>query len=452
MNRPTSCFGALILQALLVVVMTPPAYAQPVIVTLESLERQTLASRQSLSAQQARLRRAAAEVERRRSANNPSITLRSDVSVSPGATLERVVGIDLDPANAVLVQGARAIGDRYAFAAQGRYGAGLDISMNLYDFGRTALAIEAARAEEAAASADDQATRRQLLDDVRAAYLSWLAATELATISDQAVADAQERHNHVIDLVAEGVKPAADISPVASDESLARLEAARARSNVENARIMLDAAIGGGLPADAEPDRRALQVALPPLSTSSDAPEHAADAAVLALERHRDAARATASLYERVHAPVVSADAQVGVRAQNPIAGGGLSGLFPTYRVGVSVSVALSDGGSANATANVARAEAEELAARSRELAQARRTVRSQAQADAAAAQERLRIARELLALSDRRGREAEERYEQAGGRVEAIAEAKAVRRRANMEIVLAEIAAARARYALQDR
>jgi outer membrane protein TolC len=452
MNRTISCFHALLLAGVCVAVTATLAHAQTQTVTLEALEQQALASRQTLSAQQARIRRAAAEVERRRSAYNPSITLGSDVSVSPGGTLERVAGVDLDPAHEVLVQGIRAIGDRNALAAQARYGATLGVSMNLYDFGRTALAVEAARAEQAAASADDRATRRQVLDDVRAAYLAWLSATEVATISEQAVADAQARHKRVGDLVAEGVKPAADISPVASDEALARLEASRSRADVENARIILDAAIGGGLPAEAEPDRRALQIDLPPSSTAGGKSESSADAAVDALERQRDAARATANMYDRLHAPVIGADAQVGVRAQNPIMGGGLSGVFPMYRVGVSVSVPLWDGGSARANANVARAQAEELAARSRELSQARETTHSQAEANAAAAQERLRIARELLALSDRRVSEAEERYEQAGGRIEAIAEANAMRRRANTEIVLAEIATARARYTLQDQ
>jgi outer membrane protein len=452
MNRTISCFHALLLAGVCVAVTAPLAHAQTQTVTLEALEQQALASRQSLSAQHARIRRAAAEVERRRSAYNPSITLGSDVSLSPGGTLVHVAGVDLDPAHDVLVQGIREIGDRSAFAAQTRYGATLDISMNLYDFGRTALSVEAARAEQAAASADDRAIRRQVLDDVRAAYLAWLGATEVATISEQAVADAQARHKRVADLVAEGVKPAADISPVASDEALARLEASRSRADVENARIMLDAAIGGGLSADAEPDRRALQIDLPPSRTAGATSESSADAAVHALDRRRDAAQATASMYDRLHAPVIGADAQVGVRAQNPIAGGGLSGVFPTYRVGVSVSVPLWDGGSASANANVARAQAEELAARSRDLSQARQTARSQAEADAAAAHERLGIARELLALSDGRVREAEERYEQAGGRIEAIAEANAMRRRANTEIVLAEIATARARYTLQDQ
>jgi outer membrane protein len=452
MNR-ISCFHALLLAGVCVAATARLAHAQtPAIVTLEALEQQALASRQSLSAQQARLRRAAAEVERRRSAYHPSITLGSDVSFSPGGTLERVAGLDLDPARAILVQGTREIGDRNAFAAQARYGATLDISMSLYDFGRTALAVDAALAEQAAARADGRATRRQVLDDVRAAYLAWLSATEVAANSEQALADAQARHKRVADLVAAGVKAAADVSPMASDEALARLEASRSRADVESARIMLDAAIGGGLPADAEPDRRVLQIGPPPSPTAGGTSESSADAAVDALERQRDAARATASMYERQHAPVIGADAQVGVRAQNPIAGGGLSGVLPIYRISLSLSFALWDGGSASANANVARAQAEELAARSHEISQARQTARNRAETDAAAAQERLRIARELLALSDRRVREAEERYEEAAGSIEAIAEANAVRRRANAEIVLAEIAAARARYTLQDR
>jgi outer membrane protein len=447
-----SSFHVLFLAGSCMAVSATPVRAQTRTVTLEALEQQALASRQSLSAQQARMRGAAAEVERRRSAYNPSITLGSDVSFSPGSTLEHVAAVDLDPAHQVLVQGIREIGDRNAFSAQARYGATLDISMNLYDFGRTALAVEAARAQQAAASADDRAARRQVLDDVRAAYLAWLGATEAATISDEAVADAQARHKRVADLVAEGVKPAADISPVAADEALARLEASRSRADVENARLMLEAAIGGGLPADAEPDRRALQVDLPSSSTAGGTSESSADAAVRALERQRDAAQATASMYDRQRAPVIGADAQVGVRAQNAVVGGALSGVFPMYRVGVSVSVPLWDGGSASANANLARAQAEELAARSRELSQARQIDRSQAEVATTLAQDRLRIARELLALADTGVRDAEERYAQAGGRIEAIAEANAMRRRANAEIVLAEVAAARARYTLREQ
>jgi outer membrane protein len=452
MNRTTSCIHAILLAGVWVSVAAPLAHAQPRTVTLEALERQALASRPSLSAQQARLRRAAAEVERRRSAYNPSITLGSDVALSPGGTLEHVAGVDLNPAHEVLVQGIRKIGDRDAFAAQARYGATLDISMNVYDFGRTALAVEAARAEQAAATADDRATRRQVLDDVRSAYLAWLTATEVAAVSEQAVADAQARHTRIVDLVAEGVKPAADISAVASDEALARLDAARSRADVENARIMLTAAIGGDVPADVQPDRRVLQIDEPSSSIAGATPASSPDDAVHALERQRDAARATAIMYDRMHTPVIGAEAQIGVRAQNPIVGGGVSGVFPMYRVGVSLSVPLWDGGTASANANVARAQAEELGARSRELSQARQTARTQAEADAAAARERLGIARELLALSERRLREAEERYEEAGGRVEAIAEANAMRRRASTEIVLAEIATARAHYTLQDQ
>jgi outer membrane protein TolC len=273
----------------------------------------------------------------------------------------------------------------------------------------------------------------------------------MAAISEQAVADVQARHQHVVDLVGEGVKPAADLSPVASDEALARLEAARARANAEDARIMLEAAIGGDLPAGAEPDRRALQIERPLTSSAVGKPESGANAAARALEQQGDAARAMASMYDHLHAPVIGGDAQVGVRAQNPIIGGGLSGVFPMYRVGVSVSIPLWDGGSASANANIARAQAAELEARAREVSRARLTARGRAQADAVAAEERLRIARDLLALSDTQVREAQERYELAGGRVEAVAEAHAMRRRANMEIVLAEIATARARYVLLD-
>ena len=95
MNRTIPGLCALLLAGVCVAVTACPANAQTV--ALEALERQ------GLSAQQARIRRAVAEVERRRSAYNPSITLASDVALSPGGTLERVAGVDLDPAHEVLV-------------------------------------------------------------------------------------------------------------------------------------------------------------------------------------------------------------------------------------------------------------------------------------------------------------------------------------------------------------
>jgi outer membrane protein TolC len=229
---------------------------------------------------------------------------------------------------------------------------------------------------------------------------------------------------------------------------------------------MLEAAVGSPLPAGAQPDRSALSVDAPAAgagpaqgsgargaqTTANAAADANADASVESLERQRDAAAATARMYESQHAPTIAAQAQVGVRAQNPIAGGGASAVFPVYRIGVSVNVPLFDGGGAQASAAAARAQAEELAARSREAEQARQTARQRAEADAAAAQERLRLARELLALSDTRVQDAEARYEEARGPIEAIAEANAMRRRANTEIVMAEVAAARARYTLQDQ
>ncbi len=444
-------FRAALAALWLAAVVAPQIHAQGSTVTLAALEQQALASRQTLAARQARLRGAAAEVERRRSAMRPSLELGGSLAFSPGGALERVAAADLDPAHDILVEGVRAFTDRNAFAPQARYGAVVSLTKSLYDFGRTSLAIEAARAEEAAATADHRAARRQVLEEVRGAYLTWLAASELAAISDQAVADALARLRRVQDLVREGLKPAADITPVASDEALARLDAARARADVESARIMLDAAVGGGLPLDARPDGSILRIDQATPLGGERRPEVSADAAAVALERQSEAARATASLHERQRAPVIATEAQLGLRAQNPLLGDGVSGAVPVFGVGLSVRIPLADGGSARAMATVARAQADELAARALELTQARQTARRQAEADGAAAELRRRIARELLALSDTRVRDAEERYELAGGRVEAIADATAMRRRASLESVLAEIAAARARFTLQD-
>src|SRR5690606_30414362 len=118
-----------------------------------------------------KLRRARAEEELARAARRPSVVARADGTLAPGGQLVTLYDQENSP---FLVSGSRPFGDSDAFVPQARYSAGVGAGMTLYDFGRTARALEAARAKINAEQAGAEQVRHQLVLDVREAYARWL--------------------------------------------------------------------------------------------------------------------------------------------------------------------------------------------------------------------------------------------------------------------------------------
>jgi len=307
----------------------------------------------------------------------------------------------------------------------------LALGSRLYDFGRTASAVRAAEAELGAARSAVRSAAAQIVLEVRAAYLAWLFAHGSRRILSSNVEAAGALRSAVEGRVAEGTRPAAELALVRHDEARARLELARSEGELQAARLRLELAIGGALAAGAEPDVLLLE-SLPAAASETGG------LSVRAIEQQRDAALATARAHRRSRAPVLSALAEAGVRGQHDT-------VFPSYRVGVSLSVPILDGGVSSASASLATAQANELSARANE-ARARSSFDSAtSQAELAAAEQRLRFAAELALAADEALRHAEAGRELAGGSYESVIQARLRRAEAELEVLAARVARAQA-------
>jgi outer membrane protein TolC len=410
--------------ALLLLPLQPRPVAAEVI-ALSKCEKLALKDRPALASDAARLRGARAETDRASSAYYPSLSFEAQSSVSPGSVLFSVA----DPATGsrYLVPGAPDLGSGRAFDPQFRQELALELRGTIYDFGRTAAAVEAGRARQGAGVASADATRARIVGFVRSAYLAWLGASELQNIAAQAAADAENRRTHLEALIAEGVKPHADLSPALSDELLIKLELERARGELRTAKLMLEQAIGKPLSETAEPDLALLQRVA---TVSTPAP----DPALRALASQREAANKTTRQQDKGNAPVLTGKLSAGARAQGTT-------VFPAYAVGIGFSVPLWDGGVAHANAAVARARVDELSAQMRERRELHRNDLQRARLDAANANARLTSAEALLETCTQRLQEAEESYELAAGSIDQVAQAREMLRRARSEVVLAKLA-----------
>jgi outer membrane protein TolC len=316
----------------------------------------------------------------------------------------------------------------------------LELKSHLYDFGRTRAAVDAGRAQHASAQAEEEAARQAIVLSVRATYLVWLGQSELLAIAEQATAEAERRSQRVQALIDEGARPKAELSIARADEMLARLELERARGAQRTARLQLEHAVGSKLAATAEPDRTLLEPEAAPASTGTGD-----DATLRALALKQHAARADARRRERADAPLLVGALSAGVHAQD-------DDVFPGYAVGLSFSLPLLDGGSSDAAADAARARADALGAELEAERGQRRNERERAALDRDNARTELQTATALLAVVTQRVSEAEQSYELGASGLEPVAQARALLRRAQTEVVHAKLACAEAELRLSSR
>jgi len=425
--------------ALLALGLSRPAAAE--VVTLQALERVALGGRATLDADGAAARAARADIDKAESGYQPVVGLQIDTGIGPGRELVTVQDAD-HPKEHYLVQGTRDLGQPGAFDPQLRSGVELQLKSNLYDFGRTGAAVDASRARYDALVAQRDVSEQAILDSVRAGYLQWLGSYALRLLAAQSAQDATTRRARVQALIDEGVRPQADLTPAQADEALAALELERARGQERAAKLELEQAVGAPLPSSAEPDRSLLGSDAAEAAPNTTTPGQSADdpgARMLAMQAH--AAEASARAAEHGTNPVLSGAASAGLHAQDTT-------LFPSYSVGLALSVPLWDGGSSDASAASARAHAAELRAREQATREQRRARDARAALGGDNAARLLRAARVLLVLCEKRLREAEQAYELGAGPIDAIAQARTSLRHAQSEVVRAQLAGAQAALA----
>ena len=415
--------------------LVSPSLARAEVVRLGELERQATQGREVLDVDAARARGAQAEARKAAATRYPRFALKAESTLAPGRQLIEVFDNDavdangqIDPnADPYLVQATPSLDQGSdAFALQLRNGLELNGQASLYDFGRSKAAIAAGRASEAAFMAQGAVTRTAIVRGVRASYLAWLSAHQLAQLSEQAAREAAQRRERVAALIQEGVRPSGDLTPARADELLTKLELERAQGELASARLGLEHAVGAPLSASAEPDLTLLQV-----DEANVAPGE--DPAARALAKQHAAAVALVRMHDKADAPELSTAVSAGVRNQG-------SAVFPLYGAALTLSVPLWDGGLSDASVEAARARVAELDAQRRSHEKERERGIAQATLDAQNALSRLATAQELIDVCTQRLKEAEDGYELGATGIDAIAQARNLLRRAQTELLLTKI------------
>lgn len=401
------------------------ARAEPV--ALEALERQALHERGAVAAARARVDGAEARILQAKAPYYPTLAAKAGASLAPGG---RIVEVD-----GYYVAGSKALGSRGAFEPLFRYDASVSLASRLYDFGRTAASVRAARAEREAAVAGADAERHGVVVEVRDAYLDWVSAQATRAILARSAADASALRASLEAHVAEGARPGAELASARYDEARAALDLERAESDLAAARLEVEQASGVTLSQTAEPDLTLLDRPAP----TAAAP---ADPAVRALERRRDAALASAEAHASPHRPILAAAADAGVHGQ-------MSTPFPLYQVGVSLTVPLFDGGVEAASAAEASAQAKELAAEATDARRRAALERRHAELLLARSERRLALAERLVAAAEESVKHAEDQRELGVATFDAVVEAKVQVSRAELEVLGARLERARAVLAL---
>jgi len=255
-------------------------------------------------------------------------------------------------------------------------------------------------------------------------------------VSERAAQAADERAKRMQAAIEEGATRSADRTAADADSGFARLELERARANLESARDDLGFLSLVDLPAVARPADDVLQAGAPAAPAPSD------DASLRALQEQKRAAEATADAHDHAFAPVIAANAQAGVQ-------GNMGNVFPLYRVGLSVSLPLWDGGAESANRGQARARAAELSAQATQYQQAREQRLKRSALLREQAERRIGVAKQLVELCGTRLSQLEEAYPLGAARFTDLADARAALSRAQTELVLAQAMRAEAALAL---
>jgi outer membrane protein len=397
-------------------------------VPLVELERRALQRRATLVAARSRSNAARAEVSLARAPYRPTVGASLHGEMSPGTRLVRMTDVDGDE---YLVPGSRALGDAGVLTPDFRYGAQLSMDARLYDFGRTSASVRAAIAEQGASGLDERAAERSVVLEVRNAYLDWLTAHGTRDILRRNADDARKLREADESRASEGSQPGALTATARFDEVRASLDLERAEAALEVSRLALERASGAPLSATGEPDFSVLEPSPAPRDVNGSL-----EAAVL--ERRRDALVATAEARRAGRLPVLGADVDLGMRGQGAT-------LFPLYRVGVSLTIPVLDGGIASASADQASSRAAELSSLAREV-RADVSLRSrQALVVANRAEREIELAQLLVDVAEQALRHATDQRELEGGGSDAVVRARIQRSRAELEVLTARIVRARA-------
>ena len=232
------------------------------------------------------------------------------------------------------------------------YGAAVELSQKIWDFGQTAARARAAGAASRAAQSDAAAVWADVALDVRIAYYNALAARAFLGIADERVASSEKHLDAAEELVRVGKRPQFDVTKSEIDLSTARVARLEAWHAVVESRLALAAAIGVDDLAGAVLER-------PPTPVRPD--PAVADVLAQAMARRPELSSLDARLFaqqSQVDArrnsfwPSLSAGGQVAIAGVEQPGGR----TVPSWHVGLQLAVPLLAGGADRARLREERA------------------------------------------------------------------------------------------------
>lgn len=139
-----------------------------------------------------------------------------------------------------------SLGDRYTVqeSRDGSHSGSLGLSQQIYDSGKTGLAVEGSRENRLSSTADRASTLQSIRYSVAQSYCSLLNSIEDLSVSKELV-EQDERHLKIAQGMYDvGEKPLIDVTQARVNLSKSQLEQVRARHQTELAKHQLDHSIG----------------------------------------------------------------------------------------------------------------------------------------------------------------------------------------------------------------
>ncbi len=214
-------------------------------------------------------------------------------------------------------------GGASGFAGSARYSAQLNLTQNIYDFGRTGWNVTAARRSADAARADVETTRATVELNVVNAYYQVLQSIALARVADDALAQAEQHLAQAEALFKIGTRPEMDVASAESDVAQAKLQVVRARNAITVAKATLNGAMG--LPRDTAYDVVAQPVT--PIAGEQAPMEDLVNEALKARPEYESLRQQAAATDAQVHAaranyyPILGAQGLVNANGTDTAAG-----------------------------------------------------------------------------------------------------------------------------------
>jgi outer membrane protein len=222
--------------------------------------------------------------------------------------------------------------------------AGALISWDAVDFGQRKAAVEAARAQQTAASARTAVTELDTAAAAADAFLTVLAADAAARAAQASVERLDVFANAVRTLVTNQLRPGVDQSRAEAELALARNQLVQTQETAEIARASLAETVGrAGTLVDVTPGRL---IDLPPAAPS--APGVIMHPAARAAEASIEVVRARERALARSALPRIALQSAVSARGSGAVLAGiasseGLWPNVPNWAAGLSVSFPLMD-------------------------------------------------------------------------------------------------------------